>query len=57
MPHEIPVQLPPSVAELTDADSGGTWDPKKVLEAAESRPAPQPEKPSQTTTEIERKQS
>jgi hypothetical protein len=53
MPHEILVQLPPSVAELTDADKGGTWDPKKVLEADESRPAPQPEKPSQTTTERE----
>lgn len=55
MLHETLVQLPPSVAELTDAKNGATWDPKKVLEADESRPAPQPEKPSQTTTE--RKQS
>lgn len=49
MPHEIPVRLPPSVAELTNAEKGETWNPKEVLEAAESRPAPQPEKPSQTT--------
>lgn len=55
MPHEILVRLPLSVAELTDAEKGETWDPKKVLEAAESRPAPQPDKPSQTT--IEGKQS
>lgn len=56
MTHEILVPLPPSVAELTDAENGATWDPREVLLAAESRPAPQPEKPNQTT-EAERKQS
>lgn len=49
MPHEILVQLPLSVAELTDAKNGETWDPKAVLEAAESVPAPRPDDPHQPT--------
>jgi hypothetical protein len=56
MPSEILVSLPPSVAELTDAEKGKTWDPKTVLEAAESRPAPRLQEPIQTT-KTEGKQS
>lgn len=49
MAGEMLVQSPLSVAELTDAEKGATWDPKEVLEAAESHPSPQPKESGQTT--------